>query len=119
MQQKQRRAGAAAPAVDRDAVVLDVELVEPVEHVSPRGRTNPPETTCQPPTQTPATSASPPRANTLASASSALVGVPQADVERVLGQRAQPDRVELLADAEVADPVAEPERAAPRRGWRR
>ena len=36
--------------------------------------------------------------------------MPQADVERVVGQRPHPHRVELLADAEVAHLVAEPER---------
>ncbi len=44
-----------------------------------------------------------------------VVGVGQADSERVAGQRAQPDGVEAHTLRQVAD-LAQPERAGPRRG---
>ena len=66
-----------------------------------------------PPTQTRATSAEVARAKTLARASYASRGVPQHHRERAVLGRAQPEGVELLADAEVPDLVVQPQRLGP------
>ena len=72
--------------------------------------------TRSPATQTPARSESVAEGEDLGERVLGAGGMTQADVERVLGQRPHPHGVELLADAEVADPVAEPERERTRAG---